>query len=177
MEVPVTTAGEPALDLSVLSRAALVTALAIALPPLFHAVRLGSVFLPMYLPVLAGAFFLPPRWAAVAGASAPLLSAFMTGMPPLFPPIALWMMADLAVASAVVALVDSRLRVHPVASLSAGLAVGRFVQALAVFATASVLDLPKHFLTAASFVASWPGMVLALVSIPAAVTLVRRRKL
>ncbi|MBK6404659.1 MAG: hypothetical protein IPF66_06265 [Holophagales bacterium] len=64
-------AAAPALDLKAISRAALVTALAIALPPVFHAVKLGSVFLPMYLPILAGAFFLPPRWAAIAGAAAP----------------------------------------------------------------------------------------------------------
>lgn len=66
MKDPAASAAESPLDLHALSRAALVTALAIALPPVFHVVKLGSVLLPMYLPILAGAFFLPrpvtPRW-------------------------------------------------------------------------------------------------------------------
>jgi len=163
-----------ALDLRAISRAALVTALAVALPPVFHAVRLGSVFLPMYLPILAGAFFLPPRWAAIAGAAAPLISATLTGMPPFYPPVAIWMTGELAAAGAVVALVDSRLRANPLASVAAGLVAARVVQAALVFASATVMNLPPKVLTLATFVASWPGMILALVAVPAAVTLLRR---
>lgn len=162
------------LDLRALSRAALVTALAIALPPVFHAVKLGSVFLPMYLPVLAGAFFLPARHAALAGLAAPLLSAALTGMPPFWPPVAAWMAGELSAAGAVVALADGRWRLRPVLSVAAGLAAARLVQAALVLATAGLADLPPRFLTAAAFVASWPGMVLALVAVPAAVALLRR---
>lgn len=167
------TAASP-LDLRAVSRAALVTALAIALPPVFHAVKLGSVLLPMYLPILAGAFFLPPRQAAVAGAAAPLLSALLTGMPPFYPPIALWMTGELAVAGAVVSLVDRRLRTPPVLAVAAGLAAARLVQAALVLETAGLADLPPRFLTVAAFVASWPGMLLALVAVPAAVAILRR---
>ncbi len=173
MEDGATGAGD-ALDLRAISRAALVTALAVALPPVFHAVRLGSVFLPMYLPILAGAFFLPPRWAAIAGAAAPLISATLTGMPPFYPPVAIWMTGELAAAGAVVALVDSRLRANPLASVAAGLVAARVVQAALVFASATVMNLPPKVLTLATFVASWPGMILALVAVPAAVTLLRR---
>lgn len=176
MDVEGTPARERALDLRALSRAALVTALAIALPPLFHAVKLGSAFLPMYLPILAGAFFLPPRWAAVAGAAAPLISAGLTGMPPFYPPVAIWMTGELAAAGVVVALVDSRLHAHPLASVAAGLVAARGVQAALVFASASLMELPPRVLTLATFVASWPGMILALVAVPAAVTLLRRER-
>jgi hypothetical protein len=166
----------PALDLRAISRAALVTALAVALPPVFHAVKLGSVFLPMYLPILGGAFFLPARHAALAGLAAPLLSAALTGMPPLYPPIAFWMAGELSAAGAVVALVDGRLRARPILSVAAGLVAARLVQAILVLATAGLMDLPPRFLTAAAFVASWPGMVLALVAVPAAVALLRRER-
>ncbi len=166
----------PALDLKAISRAALVTALAVALPPVFHAVKLGSVFLPMYLPVLAGAFFLPPRWAAIAGAAAPLISAALTGMPPFYPPVALWMTGELAAAGAVVALVGGSGRRHAVVAVAAGLVAARLVQALLVFGSATLMDLPPRVLTIATFVSSWPGMILALVAVPAAVTLLRRER-
>jgi hypothetical protein len=172
-----TPAAEPAraeIDLRAISRAALVTALAIALPPVFHAVKLGSIFLPMYLPILAGAFFLPPRWAAVAGASAPLISALLTGMPPFFPPVAFWMSAELSAAGTVIALLDSRFRPSPVLSVVAGLLAARVVQAGLVFLSAFLIELPPGVLTIATFVASWPGMVLALVVVPAAVALTRK---
>ena len=169
-------AGAPALDLKAISRAALVTALAIALPPVFHAVKLGSVFLPMYLPILAGAFFLPPRWAAIAGAAAPLISAALTGMPPFYPPVALWMTGELAAAGAVVALVGGSGRRHPVVAVAAGLVAARFVQAFLVFGSAMLMELPPRVLTIATFVSSWPGMILALVAVPATVTLLRRER-
>lgn len=164
------------LDLRALSRAALVTALAIALPPVFHAVKLGSVFLPMYLPILAGAFFLPPRHAALAGATAPLVSAALTGMPPFYPPVAFWMVGELAAAGAVVAFVDGRLRAHPVACAAAGLVAARAVQAALVFGSASLMELPPRVLTLATFVSSWPGMLLAIVAVPPAVAILRRNR-
>jgi hypothetical protein len=70
-----------ALDLREISRAALVTAAGLALPWVFHALRLGHVFLPMYLPLLAGAFVLRPRTATAAAVATPLVSAAATGMP------------------------------------------------------------------------------------------------
>lgn len=166
----------PALDLKAISRAALVTALAVALPPVFHAVKLGSVFLPMYLPILAGAFFLPPRWAAIAGAAAPLISAALTGMPPFYPPVAFWMTGELAAAGAVVAFVGGSGRRHAVVAVAAGLVAARLVQAVLVFGSATLMELPPRVLTLATFVSSWPGMILALVAAPAAVTLLRRER-
>lgn len=176
MEDSARTAGPPPLDLRSLSRAALVTALAIALPPVFHAVKLGSVFLPMYLPILAGAFFLSPRHAALAGATAPLVSAALTGMPPFYPPVAFWMVGELAVAGAVVSLVDGRLRAHPVACVAAGLVAARIVQAGLVFTSALLMDLPPRVLTLATFVSSWPGMLLAIAAVPPAIAILRRKR-
>ncbi len=176
MENPDAASGGNALDLKAISRAALVTALAVALPPVFHAVKLGSVFLPMYLPILAGAFFLPPPWAAVAGAAAPLISAALTGMPPFYPPVAFWMTGELAAAGAVVAVVGGGRRQHPVVAVAAGLVAARLVQAVLVFGSATLMELPPRVLTIATFVSSWPGMILALVAVPPAVNLLRRER-
>lgn len=176
MENPATPGAQNPLDLRSLSRAALIAALAIALPPVFHIFKLGSVLLPMYLPILAGAFFLPPRHAALAGATAPLVSAALTGMPPFYPPVALWMVGELASAGAVVALVDSRLHAPPVVSVAAGLAAARATQAVLVFASATLMELPPRLLTLAAFVAAWPGIVLAIVTVPITVALLRRER-
>ncbi|MBK6404658.1 MAG: hypothetical protein IPF66_06260 [Holophagales bacterium] len=60
--------------------------------------------------------------------------------------------------------------------MAAGLVAARLVQALLVFGSAMLMELPPRVLTIAAFVASWPGMILALVAVPAAVTLLRRER-
>ena len=162
----------PELDLRAISRAALVTAAALALPFAFHALGLGRVFLPMFLPILVGAFFLPPGWAAAAGAAAPLLSAALTGMPPLFPPVALWMAGELGLIGALVSALGRGGR-RPALALAAvvGLALvaGRALYLGLIYLTGRWLELPAGLLTLASLVTTWPGVLLALVAVPLAV--------
>lgn len=165
---------DAALDLRSVSRAALVTAAALALPIAFHALRLGHIFLPMYLPVLAGAFFLRPRWAAASGAASPLVSAAATGMPPVFPPIALWMAIELAVMAWLLSVLAERRRVPPALAVALALLLGRGLYAGLIFATGRWLELPATMLTLISLLAGWPGMVLAIVTVPLAVVSLRR---
>jgi hypothetical protein len=162
---------EAALDLREISRAALVTAAGLALPVVFHALRLGHVFLPMYLPLLAGAFFLRPRTAVGTAVATPLVSAAATGMPPLFPPVAAWMAVELGLMVGLAAVLRRRTRLPPWAIVALVLAVGRAAYAALVYATGLWLELPAGVITVASLLAGWPGMVLALVSVPAAVRL------
>jgi hypothetical protein len=162
------------LDLRTISRAALVTAAALALPVVFHALRLGSVFLPMYLPILAGACFLRPGWAAASGAASPLVSAGLTGMPPLFPPIAVWMAIELAVMAWLVSMATRRSRWSTTLAVAFALGVGRALYALLVFATGRWLELPAGALTVAALLAGWPGMILAVATVPFAVATLRR---
>lgn len=165
---------EAGLDLHEISRAALVTAAGLALPWVFHVLRLGHVFLPMYLPLLAGAFFLRPRTAVAAATATPLVSAAATGMPPLFPPIAVWMAVELGLMAGLSSLLHRSSRMPVWAVVAMVLVVGRAVYALLVFLTGSWLNLPAGVMTIASLLAGWPGMVLALCSVPAAVGLLRR---
>ena len=67
---------------------AVMGALALTLPIAFHAVGLGSKFLPMLLPLLLNGFLAPFSWAAGTGVLVPWISALATGMPPLYPPLA-----------------------------------------------------------------------------------------
>jgi hypothetical protein len=161
------------LDLRTISRAAVISALALVLPPLFHALHLGHVFLPMYLPILAGAFLLAPRWASAVGLSTPLVSAVATGMPPFMPPVALWMAVELGVMGGLAALLFRRLRWTPWVIVPVVLIIGRVLYLGLVFATAGWLNLPPRLLTLAALLSGWPGMVLAVLVVPPTVRLAR----
>ena len=163
--------GEAVLDLREISRAALVTAAGLSLPWIFHALRLGHVFLPMYLPLLAGAFVLRPRTAAAAALATPLVSAAATGMPPFFPPVAPWMAVELALMAGLASLLHRRRALPPWAIVAIVLVIGRLSYAALVYGTALWLKLPAGVMTIASLLAGWPGMILALVAVPSTVRL------
>ncbi len=84
-------------------------AAALLLPVLFHLVHLGHVFMPMYLPLVTLAFLVRPLPAATTAAITPVLSGAVTGMPPLYPPIAAFMGIELAFMAALIATVGPAL--------------------------------------------------------------------
>ena len=69
-------------------------ALALFLPILFHPFGLGSHLMPMFLPLLIAGCTLHLRTSLILSVSIPLISAFFTGMPPLYPPIAIMMVLE-----------------------------------------------------------------------------------
>lgn len=74
--------------------AGLFLAAALVLPVFFHALGLGSAFMPMFYPLALAGFLVAAPLAMITGVSAPLLSALLTGMPPFYPPIAFIMTAE-----------------------------------------------------------------------------------
>ena len=90
-------------------------ALGLTLPVVFHAVGLGSKFLPMLLPLLLNGFLSPLGWALFTGAVTPLTSALVTGMPPLYPPVAAVMSVECMVLAGVARLVYG---LHPAARVA-----------------------------------------------------------
>ncbi len=154
------------LDLREVSRAALFVALGLAFPAAFHAVRLGHVLLPMYLPVLTAAFLLRPSWAAAVGAATPLVSALATGMPPMFPPIAMWMAVELALMALALSVLSRRTHLPRAALLAGVLVAGRILYAGLVYATGLWLALPARVLGLAALLSAWPGMLLAVAVVP-----------
>lgn len=142
-------------------------AAALLLPAVFHLVRLGHVFMPMYLPLVTLAFFVRPLPAAVTALVVPLLSGAATGMPPFYPPVAVFMALELAVMSALIATVvtrrpqiDERLVLVPV------LLFGRALYVALVYAFSSAIRLPAGFLAGLSLLGGWPGIVLMIVVVP-----------
>ncbi|MCU0232742.1 MAG: hypothetical protein MUE90_01740 [Thermoanaerobaculales bacterium] len=142
-------------------------AAALLLPTLFHLLRLGHVFMPMYLPLVALAFFVGPRPAAATALVTPLLSGAVTGMPPYFPPVAPIMALELALMAALLGAARRRWPdLRALALLLPVLALGRVVHVALVYAAAAVVELPAAFMAGLSFLSGWPGIVLMLLVVP-----------
>jgi hypothetical protein len=151
------------------------TALALVLPPVFHAAGLGSKFLPLLLPVLLSGFLVPVRWAVLTGAAAPLLSALLTGMPPMFPPIALEMAAEGAVLGGTAAAIYGGGRSGVWTALVPAVILGRLTAFAGVWLIAHALALPPALSAGASVLQGLPGVALQLAVVPIAVRELRRR--
>ncbi len=147
-------------------------ALALALPVAFHAAGLGSRFLPMLLPLLVNGYLSRWPWAVATGFGIPWLSAFATGMPPLYPPIAAVMSLECAVLAATAA-ATSRLPLP--LSVALAVAAGRATALAGTWAAAAWLELPPGFASLAMLVQGLPGVVLQLIVAPLAVAALRRR--
>lgn len=149
-------------------------ATALLLPVVFHLVRLGPIFMPMYLPLMTLAFLVRPLPAAVTAFGVPLLSSAVTGMPPLLPPVAPVMAVELAVMAAVSSVVMGRWPAANLRLLLAGaLVLGRLLHLALMYAAFRLLDLPAAFLAGLSFLSGWPGIVLMLLVVPPLVHTVR----
>ena len=162
-------------------------AAALLLPTVFHAVHLGHVFMPMYLPLVALAFFVRPTAAGLTAFVVPLLSGFATGMPPINPPVAYVMAVELSLMAMLIALVQNRMSPDWLAMLStkvkyvwvlfvlvAVLAIGRVMNVALSYVFALAMGLPPKPIALLAFVSGWPGILLMLVVIPQLVILNER---
>ena len=151
-------------------------AAALLLPTLFHVLQLGHVFMPMYLPLVALAFLVSPRIAVLTALMVPLVSAAVTGMPPLFPPVAFVMATELALMALCIGVATARFPdANPLLILVPVLLLGRVVNFLLMYAAAALLDLPAGFVAGLSLLSGWPGIILMIVVVPALVLAIRRR--
>lgn len=151
-------------------------AAALLLPVIFHALHLGSLFLPMYLPLVALAFFVPPAPAALTAFIVPLLSGAATGMPPFYPPVAPMMSAELAVMGFIIAsALKFKPALNPYAILIPTLLLGRVIGAAMSYGAASIMNLPPKFAAGISFFGAWPGLILMIIVVPPLSLFARRR--
>lgn len=158
--------------------AGLFIALGILIPMLFHAFGLGRVFLPMHLPVFVAGLAYGPGCGLLTGALTPVLSAVLTGMPPLAPmPVAQMMVFELGVYGLVAGLLSHRLRLGVIISLLGAMLGGRLVYGLLgafVLPLLGFSGIPVLFPLTAGLLSSIPGVVLQLVVVPVAVRLITR---
>lgn len=141
-------------------------ALAIALPVLFHAVGLGSAFLPMFFPIILSGFFVSLPAALAVGILSPLTSALLTGMPPFYPPIAFIMMLEGLFLAGLPALLYQRNKISVWPVLIATIIVDRLVLLGSILLVSQWLNLPKDIMSAASLIKGIPGVILIILLIP-----------
>jgi hypothetical protein len=153
----------------------LLVALATVIPILFHAVGLGSAFLPMFYPILLAGFLTPVPVALTVGLVSPLASALLTGMPPLFPPVAFVMMAEGAILTVVPSVLHRSRRLNIWLTLTVAVILERVVLLAAVILFALFLNLPQRVLGIVSLVHGLPGIALMFVVIPPLVKEFERR--
>ena len=166
-----------------LTLSAVFLALALVLPFLTgQLAQLGSMLLPMHLPVLLCGFVCGWPWGLAVGFVAPLLRFALFGMPPLF--TALAMAFELAAYGAVAGLLVKRLPQTTAGLYTALIAAklaGRVVWGLVSFVLYSLLLVGNQPFTFAMFLGgaflnAWPGIVAQLVLVPLVVLALRRTK-
>jgi niacin transporter len=159
-----------------LAGAGLFGASALLLPWLFHLFHLGSFFMPMYIPLLVLAFVASPVVAVWTAALVPLLSFFLTSMPPLYPPVAPVMSAELALMCFLISYLRLRYpRLHHLVLLGGTLLIGRLVNFGALFLLAKLLGLPAGFIAGLSLIAGWPGILLIMITVPPTIKLLSNK--
>jgi hypothetical protein len=154
---------------------AAMAALGLTLPVVFHAVGLGSKFAPMMLPLLLNGFLSPFSWAVLTGALVPLVSALFTGMPPLYPPVALLLSLEGALAAGVAAVLY-RVSRRVWLALIAAMVCGRAASFVLTWFAARWFGLPPAMASLASLMQGLPGIALQLAVIPLVVRALARRR-
>jgi len=156
---------------------ALMLAFAIALAALLHP-SLGQVVLPMNFAVLMAGLLTGPAMGLLVGAVAPLLSALLTGMPPLAPaPIAQLMAIELGLHGLVAGFLYARLKVGVIPAVVFGNVVGRLAYGLAGYYLLPLVGLGQISVwlpLTGAVVTGLPGLVGQLVLVPALVVLVEK---
>lgn len=151
-------------------------ALGIVLPQIFHMIGgpgIGSILLPMHIPVLMGAILLGP----VSGLLIGLISVgvgFSLGMPAL--PMAGFMLFELSTYGLIAGYLGSTRKLNVYITMFFAMFSGRLVAlGLMQFVITIVgIKLPPVFGTIGIFATGIPGMILHLVVIPPLVIILRR---
>jgi riboflavin transporter FmnP len=163
---------------------ALFLALGIVLPFLTGQLpQIGSMLLPMHIPVLLCGLLCGWRWGAVVGCCTPLLRSLLFFMPPLYP-AAVAMALELMTYGAVIGLLYAivRRRTLPslmlclLAAMVAGRAVWGVAQAL-LLGVGGVGGFTFSAFIAGAITGAIPGIVLQLLLIPTVMLALHRMHL
>jgi len=150
-------------------------ALALFLPLLLHPFGLGVHLMPMFLPLLIAACTLRLSTALILAVAIPLLSGAATGMPPLYPPVALLMVLEGTVMVLWLAGTYRRLGWNPYLCLSGAFLLQRLVRVGFILLAREVAELPAGWLIVPALVWGLPGAVLQTVLIPPVVAKIEER--
>ncbi|MCK5129746.1 MAG: ECF transporter S component [Clostridiales bacterium] len=156
--------------------AAVMTAVGIVLPIAFHSIPdAGKIFLPMHLPVMIAAMFLPWTWAAAVGLLTPILSTFLTGMPPLAPfPMAIIMPFELATYAIIISLLRKKLVstdkwYSPLFAVIPAMIAGRIVAGGVLFALLKIylpMKISPIIFVLGGITTGIPGIIIQIIIVP-----------
>ena len=144
--------------------------LGVVLPFVFHQFALaGRIFLPMHIPVFLAGIFAGPVSGVIVGGFSPVISFFLTGMPP---PYAVPLMAmELPVYGLSIGLLHYVKRMNLIFSLLISMILGRAAFALGLLILGGFVNLPYGFSTflQVSFITGLSGIVVQIILIPSLV--------
>ena len=162
-----------------LTLSAMFLALALVLPFLTGQIpEIGSMLLPMHIPVLLCGFLCGWQWGLAVGFLAPLLRFLLFGMPPLFPTgvaMAFELLTYGALTGALYRLLPKKvpyLYVTLLAAMIAGRAVWGLVRFMIAGLTQTAFPFSAFF--AGAVANAVPGIVLQIVLIPPLVLALRK---
>ncbi len=141
-------------------------ALALFLPILFHPFGLGSHLMPMFLPLLIAGCTLHLRTSLILSVSIPLISSLFTGMPPLYPPIAIMMILEASAMNLWLFWAYRKKGWNIYFVLIAAFIIQRGVRVIFVLAAKEVIDIPGSWLLIPVLLWGLPGVVIQTALIP-----------
>ena len=165
-----------------LTLSALFLALGLVMPFLTMQIpEIGSMLLPMHIPVLICGFVCGPSWGLIVGFLTPLLRSVTFGMPPMMP-TAVCMAFELATYGLVAGLLYGKLKknvVNTYVSLVGAMLAGRVVWAVVALVVYTAMGSAFTFqmFLAGAFINAIPGIVLQIVAIPVLIVALRKAHL
>ncbi len=141
-------------------------ALALFLPILFHPFGLGSHLMPMFLPLLIAGCTLHLRTSLILSVSIPLISSIFTGMPPLYPPIAILMILEASAMNLWLFWAYRKKRWNIYFALIAAFIIQRGVRVIFILAAQEFINLSGSWLLIPALLWGLPGVVIQTVLIP-----------
>lgn len=162
---------------------ALLLAIGLVLPFLTGQLpQVGSMLLPLHLPVLLCGFVCGWSWGLMLGLVLPVFRSLIFGMPPMVP-TALAMAVEMAAYGAVAGLLYAALPKKPVnvyVALLVAMLAGRVAWGLACVPLYALFTQNAFSLTVfwiSGFVKAWPGMLLQIILVPVIVFALERARL
>lgn len=141
-------------------------ALAIFLPLLLHPFGLGVHLMPMFLPLLIAALTLRLGTSLLLAVLVPLISGATTGMPPLYPPVALLMILEGGAMAVWLYYFSRRKKGNPYLGLAAAFLIQRLVRVGFILLARELVELPAGWLLVPALLWGLPGAALQTAVIP-----------
>lgn len=150
-------------------------AFGVVIPQFFHLFGLGSTFLPMFIPVMIGSMFLTFQFAAILGILTPIISWFITGMPPVVPPILPIMIIELLGVSLSISFIKVHLKKSFWLAMFTAIIIDRIILFFIVSAVAPLFELNHPIFSLAIVAGGLPGILLQIILIPIVMRLLEKK--